>query len=476
MALLASPSRGLDTAVSGDIAQQGGTEEFRAYISAQIDRRFAGSRDVELPVLLAESYLGAPSSRAPALTSASASASTSGARAKMDAKKDDVEQVMLMVRKLREGCVASGHLDAFTLDVYELSVYLALLCLNIPQLASSLPRLVLDLYPAIPLETDTIPSPEGRNVMEDVEHIGVDSRFAVGQAASSSPADLLVLRAHMASLLLLRSLCLSSHASRLGQYASAPAAAQGASLSSSLKEYPALRQTVHASLDDQAKSIGLSALPDGATAALDVAEQVYRIVRDANVFQLHRLLSSHGALTIWQRILVLQVVPTLREVAWRTVRRAYLHVPVSSHVAILANATTTSAPQTPSGVAAARRDGDWITRVLVLGADALPEPPAQDGTVGQPTRPAPRPRTQGHDVPDEWDADDPHDGAAADDDDELSTRLAATSLAAGAPGAIEGRRLLDFISSSSSSAAIASEEVRARVSETKDGTWILKVK
>ncbi|KAN0063466.1 hypothetical protein ACQY0O_003913 [Thecaphora frezii] len=473
--------------------------EFRAYISQQVAQRFAASRAVQLPSLSSLSYLP-PDATAGSSSSADSNAGKAPTpqQAPMDAKRDGVEQVMLMVRKLREGCVAAGALDAFTVDVYELSVYLALLCLNVPQLASSLPRLVLDLYAAVPI-SDCLAAP---TALDDIARIGIphdaSDRDPIPPLASGTPSALsavrvLERRAHLASLLLLRTLCLSTHASRLGQYATPAAnatAPPSVALASTLKEYPALSATVRSSLQSQAASIDVLGLSASAEAALEVADQVYRGLRDSNVFIVHRLLSERGRLTVWQRILVLQVVPTLREAAWRTIRRAYLHVPVADGVAAQIDAGKVAQRQRQKSVAGASASvaggaggdgaaGDWIVRVLLLGEDVLPPPPpgADATTTGVKVRPTSATGSKAI-VPDAWDDDNDDnddDGKEGNPVAGLTEQLAETSLAT-SPTEEEGRRLVRFMSCAASAATFAATELPNRLVEARDGGWIFKVK
>ncbi|WFD05277.1 hypothetical protein MVES1_000606 [Malassezia vespertilionis] len=68
-------------------------------------------------------------------------------------KRRDLESILLLVRKLREGLVSSARFDAFTLDVYELSIVLSILCGNMAQLSLALARMFEDVYP-ITTESD----------------------------------------------------------------------------------------------------------------------------------------------------------------------------------------------------------------------------------------------------------------------------------------------------------------------------------
>ncbi|GAA5863914.1 hypothetical protein JCM3774_004416 [Rhodotorula dairenensis] len=63
-------------------------------------------------------------------------------------EQQELGTILLDFRKLREGVTSSRRVDAFACEVYEASILLALANANEPQLASSLPHLVLSLYPS----------------------------------------------------------------------------------------------------------------------------------------------------------------------------------------------------------------------------------------------------------------------------------------------------------------------------------------
>ncbi|WFC98636.1 hypothetical protein MYAM1_001367 [Malassezia yamatoensis] len=60
-----------------------------------------------------------------------------------------LEGILLSVRRLREGIMSNGRMDDLTIDVYETSVILSILCGDKPQLASSISRLINDVYPNV---------------------------------------------------------------------------------------------------------------------------------------------------------------------------------------------------------------------------------------------------------------------------------------------------------------------------------------
>ena len=66
-------------------------------------------------------------------------------------RNNSLQELLLGIRKLREGLVASHRMDRLTVQVYELTVFLSILCENQAQLASTVSRLVQEIYPAIPV-------------------------------------------------------------------------------------------------------------------------------------------------------------------------------------------------------------------------------------------------------------------------------------------------------------------------------------
>ena len=96
----------------------------------------------------------------------------------------------------------------------------------------------------------------------------------------------------------------------------------------------------------------------------------------------------------WQRLVVLQAVPTVRGAAWEIARQAYMHMPVSARVRDMIAGDDVRKGEAEGG----EEDGFWI-QMLLLGTDILPAAPvveAGQGPVGR----------KEEEAPDEWDADD----------------------------------------------------------------------
>ncbi|PWY97800.1 hypothetical protein BCV70DRAFT_202554 [Testicularia cyperi] len=425
MALLASPSRGLDegNSLSADLLAQGSMDlttpkvqqEFRIYISEQISTKvlpvLQNPRD--LSVLDDGTYLPGPS------------LSTKRSRAE-----EELQQVVLMVRKLREAVVASHRVDTFAVDVYELSVWLSLLCMDVPQLSASLPILILQLYPQVSLSSE----PELRAVRD----IGpLQKSIGHGELALASAR-----RGHgrdkMASLLLLQTLCLSGKAARLGQYASGPSAqaSDRSSSTAALREYVGLRAR-------------MEALYPGAQDELLLCDTVYNAVRDSNPFILQQLLHSNGdaKLDLWQRIVLLQLLPTLRMRAWAIARKAYMYLPVSHKVA---RAATTDLGQSATESTSASTSAYLISLLLLDDQTLLPsfEEVQRHGSVGPTptnertfsTRSGSVKATQ--ETPESWDAEE-------DDIDNLAGQLATARLGSSPSSdlTMSERRLQHFLAS-----------------------------
>ncbi|KDN52962.1 hypothetical protein K437DRAFT_272016 [Tilletiaria anomala UBC 951] len=131
MALLASPSRGLDDA-SASIFLDGQSKvsslmnadtqnEFRQYISDRIKAH--RQKHGLLPHGQRLSYVSSVNPHC----------------------QQSLEEVALLVRKLREALMATHRVDSLTLEIYMLSVLLSLLCDNAGQFATAMPRLVEEL-------------------------------------------------------------------------------------------------------------------------------------------------------------------------------------------------------------------------------------------------------------------------------------------------------------------------------------------
>ncbi|CBQ69808.1 conserved hypothetical protein [Sporisorium reilianum SRZ2] len=355
LALLASPSRGLDAAasLSTDLSSQGSMDltlphvqaELRAYIATRIQHKAIPLLSASLPALrVLDSQRHLPRS-APGVEEKVAAAG-----------EDELQQTVLLVRKLREALVASKRVDAFAVDVYELSAYLGLLCADVPQLAATLPRLVLELYPLVPC------SSASEDMVALARHLGLEAGGG---------------RMRLVALYMLHTLCLSGRATRLGQYAAVESAAP---LHRALREYRALRTTLRNLYGEELDP------------HLGVCDTVYNALRDVDPFAISRLLAE-GELDAWQRLVLLQVVPVVRGAAWEVARRAYMYMPISGRL---------------RGMIQGEKEGEgggdrfWV-ELLLLGEDVLPAAPV----VG--------PKQE--EAPDAWDADDPPTTATGEQED-----------------------------------------------------------
>lgn len=281
--------------------------------------------------------------------------------------------------------MASGRRDDFAVEVYELSVWLALLCGDLGQLASSLPRFVTELYHQVPLG-------EVEGERGDVARL---------TAALSSPAPWFVGNTHerrlrMVSLELLRTLCLSNRATRLGQYSSSPNDGSNA-LQSGFREYRSLRTT-------------LSSLY-GSSLELHVkfCDEVYSALRDVDPFKFAHLLSGGkrgGGYEVdaWQRLVLLQALPGMRGAIWAVVRKTYLYLPISVYLEGLIRVE-----DRPAGER--REEEAYLASILLLGTDMLP---AQDTG-----------KTPKEETPDDWESEavEAHTGQGREEDSRLHTFL-----------------------------------------------------
>lgn len=121
-------------------------EEYRAYISRQVS---GSANKVQAHAAKYAPQMVPVFDAAPQLPLTYPS-EVREAYATVDGRKSSLEDILLLVRKLREGLVANGRADsfalggAFTLTVYEFSVLLSVLCGNVAQL-TSIQRLI-ELY------------------------------------------------------------------------------------------------------------------------------------------------------------------------------------------------------------------------------------------------------------------------------------------------------------------------------------------
>lgn len=90
-------------------------------------------------------------------------------------QKDELDLILLEFRKLREGIISSGRADSFAVEVYETSAKLALLGMNIPQIASILPHLVKTLHKPSVLGK----KPQIANLEADLKQLDLTDKEAV---------------------------------------------------------------------------------------------------------------------------------------------------------------------------------------------------------------------------------------------------------------------------------------------------------
>lgn len=315
-----------------DLTLRSVQEEFREYISTRIAKA--------LPLLSARPGLRVLDSKR--------YLSTAGKADEVGEGEEELQQVLLLVRKLREALVASRRVDRFAVEAYELSAHLAVLCGDATQLAASLPRLVLELYPATTTATEI-----GSG---DVDALA--SKLGITDMKEGR-------RLRMVGLYLLQTLCSSGRATRLGQYTSG-----SEPLSRGFSEYRHLRASLS------------SLYGDALDPHLETCDVVYTALRDVDPFALARVLAG-GALDGWQRLIVLSVVPALRSAAWGVAKKAYMYLPVSERfVGMMRNDAAEN-----GGVGADER---WLIGLLMLGTNVLPDTSAQ---------------VANEKTPDDWDAD-----------------------------------------------------------------------
>lgn len=351
LALLASPSRGLDScaSISSELASQGSMDLTSASVQAEL-RGYIGDR-------LTTRVLPLLSAHAPPLSVLDSTTYLGAARAsaaEKTAADEELGQLMLQTRKLREAVVSSQRLDAFAVDVYELSTYIALLCADGPQLTATLPRLVAELYPHV--EPHDCPGKSG--VRELATRLGLEMYDAAER------------RMRMCSVYLLYVLCLSGRAVRLGQYANDAAGGT----QHGLREYRLLRTKLLAQCADLEPHVRF-------------CDRVYTALRAADPLQLAAILRGNGndaeyTMDGWQRLLVLHAVPGVRAAAWQVATKAYTYLPISPTLASLISQDSMP-PTTP-------RTGyeSYLASILLLQTDILPpaSPPSSD-------------------TPDDWDTD-----------------------------------------------------------------------
>lgn len=363
LALLASPSRGLDSTslLSTTLSDQGSMDltsfsvqhELRQYISTRITTKAIPLLTSPPKVLTSSHYL-LPSPKDP-----------------VGEGEEELQQILLLVRKLREALVASKRADGFAVEVYECSVYLSLLCGDVMQLASSLPRLILDLYPSTTVEEQT----SNEDLQQLSKHLGLEI-----------DAKGIDKRQQFISLYLLQILCLSGRATRLGQYSNDDSS--GATLQPlhrGLREYKVVREKVEEVHGDVGECGRM-------------CDRVYVALRDVDPFALARVLErgEGGGYEVdgWQRLVLLQVVGGMRNAAWGVVKRAYMYLPVGEAVKGMIEGDATVEQGTGREMEESER---FLGELLLLNTNILPAESSFEAT---------KQDIKSQETPDSWDAED----------------------------------------------------------------------
>ena len=197
-------------------------------------------------------------------------------------RNNSLQELLLGIRKLREGLVASHRMDRLTVQVYELTVFLSILCEDQAQLASTVSRLVQEIYPAIPIGT----------AVTEVQ------RLYIGRARTTLKRYERQTRDMIMCVWMLEPI----YARRPGKW----------------QEYLERRMYIfqHASV-----------IPN---TSLAFAQRVFHALRRGMYQDLQQALSADEfAPCIWPRLLVLSLVPEVRQQNARVLRKAYLQVPLS---------------------------------------------------------------------------------------------------------------------------------------------------
>lgn len=321
--LLSSPSRGLysGTDASQDLTNAETQQRFRAFISERIHLYLKKYGPVQR-------NKADPIIHMPALSVKESNSST------FDLGKDQLQSlqdILLFVRRLREGCVAADRVDSFTLDVYILSSLLSLLVGDNIQLSSSLPKTVemCDLVGS---------SAFGTEAFKDIHSIlfGNQSKASIGLDKDA-----------LRSLYLLWLSISGGQAERLG---------------GQHKQHRAGSTLVfHQHKQKLAEPFGKSVkLIERINAAL-ARDQILTLRRI--MIELQQNAESHQE-RIWQFALLSRTVNQLRTRVWNTFRKAYMHLAIDP-------ALVNSQASWPNAAALAG-NGEWLERMLLIDIDVMP--------------------------------------------------------------------------------------------------------
>lgn len=348
MSLIASPSRGIQGASSTMLGSEGEQDltnaetqsRYRAYISKRVQ---AHCDKFALPL---ERYI------APAMP---------GEEDEEDALRrrqaiTSLDEVLLLVRKLREGVVASRRLDTAAAEVYHLALFLAVVSLNKGQLGASIHRAVFDVYTSVPVAEGPSTTAWPSTVASDFASLPGGEHNELNLFVDSQES-----REHTASLLLLSRTCLSDERQR----------------GSLEDDFMQLRARVIDAVKRPA-----SAITPPARDHILLASEVDRLARQGDILQLRRLLLGQhcckgrrlAAPTVFQRMLISQALPRWRAIAWAQLRKAYMSVPLpragSGQEAGLVEKMGGLAMNGHGAVVGG--EDDWLEKVLLVDGELLP--------------------------------------------------------------------------------------------------------
>lgn len=278
---------------------------------------------------------------------------------------ESLTDVLLLVRRLREGCVAAKRNDKFAIDgefvrqevcscslcaltnvllfkVYALSTLLSLLVSDGIQLSSSLPRLVDLLLSTKPSEgTFSATSSDLRNLFK----AGPSDDAWLSQAVEPP---------HLLSLHLVWHSTTGGLVERIG----------GRSRSK-----PTLPSKTLAWYDGLCRvQAHITQPPSSGSKSIELATAIHDCLTRRRPLALRLLLldnSRSGTLTLWHRALLVEAVEAMRGHVWYALQRAYKQLPFEAGL-------LPSVPTVQDGSA----QDDWLERMLLLDTKLFP--PTQD--------------------------------------------------------------------------------------------------
>ena len=212
-------------------------------------------------------------------------------------RKDSLQELLLAIRKLREGLVASHRMDHLTVQVYELTIFLSILCENRAQLASTITRLVQDIYPAISVGT----------AITEVQRLYVGRTRAMLKRFEENTRDMIMCVWMLEPI----------YARRPGHW----------------QEY--LERRLYIS---QQASISPNT-------TLTFAHRVFHALRRETYRDLEQVLCADEFTScIWPRLLVLSLIPLVRQKNEGVLRKAYLQIPLSKEAVAMIQNTQVAGP------------------------------------------------------------------------------------------------------------------------------------